>query len=171
MKAMKPAIICVPVCVERARDLAEAVKRAARLGNVVELRLDCLAGAELDEALRDLKAFVRTSSCPFIITLRPVEQGGRREIDNLNRVSFWLDHFAYDDQFTGFADIELDLALLLMEGARFDWGRVICSHHDFTGAADLEDIYTRMASTPAVNSVMFTATTSPIYPSAMRSRR
>ena len=153
MEEAKTANICIPVCVQRARDLAQAVARAAGLGNIIELRLDCLAGTqELDEALRDLGALLQTQSCPFIVTLRAVEQGGQREIDTVNRVSFWLNHFAYNDEFRGFADIELDLALLLMDGARIDWSHVICSHHDFTGTAtfaDLEKIYARMASTPA----------------------
>jgi 3-dehydroquinate dehydratase/shikimate dehydrogenase len=151
MKETKPAIICVPVCVERARDLAEALTRAASVGEVVELRLDCLPGAELDLALRDLHGLLRNFSSPLIMTLRPIEQGGWREIDKLNRVSFWLNHFGYNDEFAGFADIELDLALLLMNGAPLDWSRVICSHHDFAGAlaADLENIYARMTNTPS----------------------
>ena len=152
MEEAKTANICIPVCVQRARDLARTIARAARIGNIIELRLDCLAGAELDQALRDLGALMRSQSCPFIMTVRPVEQGGQHEINSVNRVSFWLDHFAYNDEFRGFADIELDLALLLTDSARLDWSRVICSHHDFTGtttAADLKDIYARMASTPA----------------------
>jgi 3-dehydroquinate dehydratase / shikimate dehydrogenase len=151
MKESKPAMICVPVCVEHARELEQAVARAASVGDIVELRLDCLSGAELDEALRDLKALIRAHSCPFIITLRPVEQGGHREIDTLNRLAFWLDHLASGDGFAAFADIELDLALPLTEAARIDWSRVICSHHDFAGItiADLDHLYQRMAATPA----------------------
>lgn len=151
MKEHQPAIICVPVCAPRASELEQAVARAASVGNMIELRLDCLLPTELDEALRNLNALVRERSCPFIITLRAVEQGGQREIDPLNRLSFWLDHFAYDDDFTGFADIELDLTLLLTDNTRLDWSRVICSHHDFTGAAiaSLDDLYERMAATPA----------------------
>jgi 3-dehydroquinate dehydratase/shikimate dehydrogenase len=150
MKEKQQGIICVPVCVERARDLAASVARAARVGDLVELRLDCLRGAELEEALRGLHALLRTQSCPFILTLRPAEQGGHLEIDSLSRVAFWLEYFGYDEQFTGFADIELDVAVLLAEQrAPLDWSRVICSHHDFAGSSDLESIYARMKPTPA----------------------
>lgn len=152
MKEAKTSTICIPVCVQRARDLAQSVAHAAEIANIIELRMDCLAGAELDVALRDLGALLRTQSCLFIMTLRPIEQGGRREMDSVNRASFWLNHFVYNDEFNGLADLELDLALLLTDSARVDWSRVICSHHDFAGAAtaaDLEDIYARMASTPA----------------------
>jgi 3-dehydroquinate dehydratase/shikimate dehydrogenase len=118
---------------------------------MIELRLDCLMSAELDEALRNLNALTSAQSCPFIITLRPVEQGGHREIDTLNRLSFWLDHLVSDDELAGFADIELDLALLLTDNARLDWSRVICSYHNFAGATalDLNNIYEQMAATPA----------------------
>jgi 3-dehydroquinate dehydratase/shikimate dehydrogenase len=149
MKETRSAIVCVPVCASRARDLKQLVERAAGMAEMIEVRLDCLAGAELDAALLDLNSLLRSCACPSIITLRPVGQGGRREIDTLNRVAFWLEHFAYDGEYAGFADIELDLALLFTERERFDWSRVICSHHDFAGVADLESIYERMAKTPA----------------------
>ncbi|MGB7924515.1 MAG: shikimate dehydrogenase [Pyrinomonadaceae bacterium] len=144
--------ICVPVCVQRARELEHAVERAAAAGNMIEIRLDCLVGAELDEALRHLPSLTSAHSCPFIITLRPVEQGGHREMNTLNRLSFWLDHLGDDDNFgAAFADIELELALLFTDGARLDWSRVICSRHDFARSVppDLDGIYERMAATPA----------------------
>jgi 3-dehydroquinate dehydratase / shikimate dehydrogenase len=146
-------MICVPVCARRAQELDHEVARAASAGDMIELRLDCLLRPELDEALRHLKTLIRTHSpCPFIITLRPVEQGGQREMDALNRLSFWLDHVGYADDFACFADIELDLAALFSEtSARPDWSRVICSHHNFAGASptDLDHLYERMAATPA----------------------
>ena len=40
------AKICVPVCVRRIDELKTATQQAARLGNVVELRLDCLEDPE-----------------------------------------------------------------------------------------------------------------------------
>lgn len=147
--------ICVSICESRASELAQSAAAAAGLADLIELRLDCLPGVESTLALRQLNALQLASPCPLILTLRPAEQGGRREIDALNRLAFWVENFLYDDEYRGFADIECDLLLLIHQSEderwkKLDWERVICSHHDFTGMpAELEKIYERMASTPA----------------------
>jgi 3-dehydroquinate dehydratase / shikimate dehydrogenase len=148
--------ICVPVCVGQAVELRQAMTRAAEAADFIELRLDYLQGDELFKALRSLPALISASTRPVIVTLRPAEQGGRREMDNLTRVIFWVEHFLYGKPHVDFADIELDLALLFRqreqdEGrALLNWNRVICSHHDFKGVpADLSKIYEQMAATPA----------------------
>ncbi|HEY0321958.1 MAG TPA: shikimate dehydrogenase [Pyrinomonadaceae bacterium] len=142
--------VCVSVCEERAHDLQQAVERAAQLADIIELRLDCLAGAELQDALGNLNSLTASVSRPFIITLRPAEQGGRREIDSLNRIAFWLDKLCTEQAAQGFADIEFDVARVLMEKEGLDWTRIICSHHDFTGnEANLEHLYQEMTKTPA----------------------
>lgn len=140
--------ICVSVCEERASDLPQALERAAAVGDVIELRLDCLKGAELDDALLGLKSLLSSQAKPFIITLRPVEQGGRREMDGLSRIAFWLESLA--DERDALADIELDIARVLMKREGFDWNRVICSHHDFSSRqTNLERLYEEMTRTPA----------------------
>jgi 3-dehydroquinate dehydratase/shikimate dehydrogenase len=147
--------VCVPVCVERATELDAEVARAADLADMIELRLDCLLGAELYEALANLNELLRSYTRTFILTLRAVEQGGRREMDALNRFSFWIDQFARREEYTGFVDIELGLTSLFAEKeaterVSLDWQRVICSHHEFSSlASNLEAIYERMTKTPA----------------------
>jgi 3-dehydroquinate dehydratase / shikimate dehydrogenase len=148
-----PAKICVPVCVQRASDLAAAIERAAEVADIVELRLDCLAEGEHDTAVSLLAGQLLSADVPIILTLRSREQGGRNSIDHEARRRFW----------TSFQDlpsnclIDLELDLVLEFAARktraepwLDWSRVICSHHDFRSVpADLEEIYERMAATPA----------------------
>ncbi|HKS28426.1 MAG TPA: shikimate dehydrogenase [Pyrinomonadaceae bacterium] len=142
--------ICVPVCEQRTGDLPRAIERAAELADVIELRLDYLVGAELDEAIRQLDGLTGSVTRPFIITLRPIEQGGMREIDSLNRIVFWLDRLARDEERHLLYDIELDVARVLMEKDGLDWNRIICSHHDFTGRdSNPEQLYQNMARTPA----------------------
>lgn len=142
--------ICVSVCVQSARELRQAIERAASLADIIELRLDCLAGAELQAALADLSALASSASQPFIITLRPAEQGGRREIDTLNRIAFWLDNLGTERARPELADIEFDVARVLMEKEGLEWNRVICSHHDFTGTASgIDELYQEMAKIPA----------------------
>ncbi|HEX8921861.1 MAG TPA: shikimate dehydrogenase [Pyrinomonadaceae bacterium] len=150
------ARICVPVCERRAIDLREAVMRAGAIADLVELRLDYLQGDELFKALRSLPSLISASERPVIVTLRPAEQGGQREMDNLTRIIFWVEHFLYGKPHVDFADIELDLALLFRQREKdegrdlLNWARVICSHHDFKGVpSDLWKIYEQMAATPA----------------------
>jgi 3-dehydroquinate dehydratase/shikimate dehydrogenase len=153
---MENAQICVPVCEPRAIDLRQAMKRAVEVADIIELRLDYLQGDELFKALRSLPALINSSQRPVIVTLRPVEQGGQREMNDLTRIIFWVEHFLYDKPHVGLADIELDLALLFRqrekeEGKKLlDWNRVICSRHYFSRPPDdIEKIYRQMADTPA----------------------
>ena len=147
--------ICVPVCEKRASELAQRIAAAAGVADLIELRLDCLPSVELNMALRHLDELQRVSLRPLIMTLRPAEQGGAREIDILNRLAFWVENFLYNDQYEGLADIECDLLLMIQQSEderwkKLDWTRVICSHHDFTGMPGaLEKIYERMTATPA----------------------
>ena len=112
---MENAQICVPICEQRAIDLRQAMARASEVADIIELRLDYLQGDELFKALRSLPALINSSSRPVIVTLRPIEQGGQREMNDLTRIIFWVEHFLYDKPHVGLADIELDLALLFKQ--------------------------------------------------------
>ncbi|MBD0369583.1 MAG: shikimate dehydrogenase [Pyrinomonadaceae bacterium] len=142
-------LVCVSVCEQRASDLSQAIERASALrADIIELRLDYLAGAELNEALARLESLTSSASDAFIITLRPAEQGGLREMDSLNRIVFWLDMLSKAG--AELCDIEFDVARVLMEKEGLDWTRIICSHHDFTGKhSNLEQLYEAMKSVPA----------------------
>ena len=151
--------LCVPACAARASDLPAAVSRAARLADLVELRLDYLADErELESAGDYLRALLRERPRPLVLTLRPAEQGGRRTLAAAARLDFWSS-FARDLQARqtpppDFVDLELDL---LEVAARRDQLRglldacaLICSHHDLAGVpARLESLYERMAATGA----------------------
>ena len=118
MKEEGKARICVPVCERSAGDLRAALDRARELADVVELRLDCLGGEELNEALKGLSELLRARTKPVILSLRPAEQGGFHEVDNLNRIVFWDEHLLFNRQQVDFADIELDLAPFFFGVAR-----------------------------------------------------
>ena len=157
MTAARHARLCVPVCVRRADELRVAIMRAAEVGEVIELRLDCLADdAQLERATRELPALFRARPRPFILTFRPSEQGGHQTSGMARRVRFWAENFSPGRERADYADLELELAeSLAAEEARragklIDWDKVICSHHDFDGLpADLEAIFARMMETPA----------------------
>jgi 3-dehydroquinate dehydratase/shikimate dehydrogenase len=155
MTETKRTRICVSVCAGSRQELATAVERAAQVGDLIELRLDCLDSSELASLQADLSSLMSAHARPLIVTLRPAEQGGRREIDNLARVVFWTQFFSGAQATDTRADLELDLALYFQERERegqpaLDWQRIVCSHHDFNGgAAGAAEIYERLSRTPA----------------------
>jgi 3-dehydroquinate dehydratase/shikimate dehydrogenase len=144
--------------VRRADELRGAITRASEVGDMVELRLDCLADdAQLEQATRvELPALFGERARPFILTFRTAEQGGHQTSDTARRARFWAENFSPGRERADYADLELDLAEFLAAGETgraaklIDWDKVICSHHDFAGVpADLEDIIARMLRTPA----------------------
>ena len=125
--------ICVSVCEKTIDALESSAVRASEWADIVELRVDCLT------RLEDLQRVLNRISRPVILTFRPREQGGHRDLDHQARRLFWQ-----TAPQTEWWDIESDLA------PETDWSRVIISHHDFSGVpADLPEIYERLAATPA----------------------
>jgi 3-dehydroquinate dehydratase / shikimate dehydrogenase len=140
--------ICVPVCERDLKEFERASKQAAEVGDILELRLDCL-DERAESAFAEVFALARRLERPLIFTFRPSEQGGHRVVDVPSRRQFWDGHGKYLSE--GLLDIELDLAQVAGEAIPWlDWQRTICSYHDFTGVpADLDEIYERMAKTLA----------------------
>jgi 3-dehydroquinate dehydratase/shikimate dehydrogenase len=154
--------------VRDASGLRGAIARSAEVGDMIELRLDCLADdAQLARATGELPALFRERARPFILTFRAPAQGGHQTADTQRRASFqtadterrarfWAENFSPGDERADYADLELDLCeFLAAEESRraaqlLDWNKVICSHHDFAGLpCDLEDLFARMLRTPA----------------------
>ena len=67
----KPANVCVPVCVSRASELPRAIRRAAEVADIIELRLDCMSESELAQGSKEIWAAVVSRNQPIILTLRP----------------------------------------------------------------------------------------------------
>jgi 3-dehydroquinate dehydratase/shikimate dehydrogenase len=130
-----PARICVSVCERYLDALRQTCERAVEWADLIELRLDCLH--QLPEKLPQLAR-------PVILTFRPAEQGGLRNLTHEERQRFWSS-IAPQAEIIWW-DIEGDLVHDLAP----DWSHVIVSHHDFSGVPDdLEQIYERLARTPA----------------------
>lgn len=145
----KKALICVPVCSASVEALAREVALAATTADLIELRLDCLTRSEFEESAPAIKVAQETG-VPLIVTLRPVSEGGHRELPFSERKTFWS---TYGESLSpALLDLELDLvhSFAADPPPGWDWDRVICSHHDFRGVpAELESLYERMAATPA----------------------
>src|SRR5205814_10196612 len=127
------AKICVPVCVERANELAPAIARAAEVADIIELRLDCLLVAELDSVKGISGSLIGKAEAPIILTRRSSEQGGRVSQSLDQRSQFWASQGATTEKCL--KDFELDVVQQYAGRAdeRMDWSKVICSYHGFAG--------------------------------------
>ncbi|MCM3871306.1 MAG: shikimate dehydrogenase [Pyrinomonadaceae bacterium] len=150
MKADNSIRICVPVCEQSLGGAEVAIAKAAEIGDIIEVRLDCLDPVQLAGSFRNGEHLFDQSPSPTILTFRPAEQGGHRQLDTKARLFFWLFNRPTSAEFL---DIELDLAInstVFDYGKKVDWTRVICSHHNFVGVpGDLDRVFDRMIQTPA----------------------
>ncbi|HEU4933785.1 MAG TPA: shikimate dehydrogenase [Pyrinomonadaceae bacterium] len=137
--ASKRTRVCVPVCEKDLAAFRSGCELATEWADVIELRLDCLK--ELPE---DVANVLNNLSRPVIVTFRPTEQGGHRDLTHAERKAFWTSLAPQIE--SDWWDVEGDLVHDLTP----DWSRIIVSHHDFSGVPnDLEQIYERLAGTPA----------------------
>lgn len=142
--------ICVPVFARAADELIEEVNRASELADVIELRIDSLDPDQIGPFLEKFGEHGQFSGKHFLLTFRPKEQGGFRDITLQERDEFWCDG---NDGFWG-ADFEEDV---LKNSALWLGENVIASHHDFEGVpVDLDRIYKRLRnSSPRTTEVFF----------------
>ena len=129
-----------------------ASEHVTGVADLIELRLDCVDGTELESGMLQIKKLIASASLPTIVTFRAAEQGGRQSLDQESRDEFWSESSQLAE--AGFLDLELDLVERFSSSEStshaLDWTRIICSYHDFAGVpADLEEIYRRMSLTPA----------------------
>jgi 3-dehydroquinate dehydratase / shikimate dehydrogenase len=131
--------VCVPVCEKDLAALRNSCERATEWADLIELRLDCLKDLP-DDAASVLNNFSR----PVILTFRSTEQGGHRDSTLAERQAFWTSLAPQIE--SDWWDVEADLVSTLSLNSQ----RIIVSHHDFSGVPeDLEQIYERLAGTPA----------------------
>ena len=126
--------ICISVCAPTLGELHETIEQASSLCDLIELRLDCLDSPGVTSSEINIKP-------NMILTLRPREQGGNRDIDLKDRLEFWS-----RKSITCGADLEEDV----IQSAEHRFNPTICSFHDFDYAGgSLRDIYSRVSSTNA----------------------
>ncbi len=76
--------ICISVCATNADEMLEQIRRAEKLADVIEIRLDCIESKQIHKAF----AFL-SSKKPLLLTYRPKEQGGKAEADLFSRKTMW----------------------------------------------------------------------------------
>lgn len=82
---MNQGKICISICAETATELFEKIRLAEQRADVIEIRFDCLEPMQIGIVLDGLPQTAKQ----FLLTFRPASQGGRREIDPVERTAFW----------------------------------------------------------------------------------
>ncbi len=147
----RQSYICIPITESEPGRFLTAFGEASEAADLIELRVDYL---DLDTAgiFKFLDELVLKSTALLLLTFRPSEQGGMRQLSLGDRRQFW-DHLpqAVIDRLT-YADFEFDLVESYGGAGRppVPWEKVICSWHDFEETpGDLQSRFARMAATPA----------------------
>lgn len=122
--------ICVSICAKMADEFVGNIKRAEKYADVIELRFDCLSDDELTTALTNV--LNNSSEKPFLITFRPAEEGGNRNLSMRERAKFWELLFAKNQTQNIYVDFEFDLKELF----NFRTTKSIASFHDFSTVHD-----------------------------------
>jgi 3-dehydroquinate dehydratase/shikimate dehydrogenase len=139
--------ICIPVCAKTADRLIEKIDAAAALADVVEIRFDCLEPTEVNTVLEKLPRIDKQ----YLITYRPKEQGGARDLSIGTRLSFWSSTLHKIRSTDFLVDCEFDLEF----PPGLDSTRVIVSMHDFspvaqTLLADFESVWEMAGKTTKI---------------------
>jgi 3-dehydroquinate dehydratase/shikimate dehydrogenase len=145
------SLICVPITETEANAFLASIHEAERIADAIELRFDYLSAEALPQLIAGLSSRVARVSKPLILTFRPREQGGKRDLTLQDRRDFWRGLPPEIINSNGYADFEFDLVeSLANEQPPAPWEKVICSWHDFEETPqDLIPRYDRMASSPA----------------------
>src|SRR5262245_57619879 len=153
MISMTPisSLICVPITEVRPDSFLATIDEAEQTADAIELRLDYLPAETLPELIVELSSRIARVSKPLIITFRPREQGGKRNLTLQDRHDFWRGLPPEILNSTAYADFEFDLVESFAgEQPPAPWEKVICSWHDFSETPpDLIARYDLMASSPA----------------------
>ena len=141
--------ICAPITESRPEAFLAAIAEAAQSADVIELRLDYLDPDGCRAVLKSLPGLAAGKR--LLLTFRPRQQGGRRDLSLPDRQNFWRSLSPEIADVITFADFEFDLAeSVANEPPLVPWEKVICSWHDFDGTTDdLIARYDQMAGTPA----------------------
>jgi len=83
---MNQGKICVSVCGRSVDEVLARMDRARdERADIIEIRFDCVAKSDIASLLKKLE----TRTEQLLITFRPIEQGGAREITRAERIDFW----------------------------------------------------------------------------------
>lgn len=124
--------LCIPIVETTVENAFIAIKKANRLADLIELRVDYLRNAELALLLQNRKK-------PFIVTNRKKEEGGKYRGEERKRLSVLQEAI---DLGADYIDVELGTERSLLQGLVRDrrGTQVILSFHDFQRTPSLKEL-------------------------------
>jgi 3-dehydroquinate dehydratase/shikimate dehydrogenase len=128
--------LCISVAAESVESMLEKIRAATAAADIVEVRADHIPPDKLPGLFDKLK-----SEKTLLLTMRPIEQGGRAKADLRQRMNFWMAVFTQypHEPEDVWYDNEFDLIPAL------EWPpscNVIRSYHDFGSVPkDLNELY------------------------------
>ncbi|MGI8788204.1 MAG: shikimate dehydrogenase [Pyrinomonadaceae bacterium] len=125
---MNKGKICVSICAATADEFIENIKRAAESADVIELRFDCLPSDVIKSAIENLPKIGKQ----YLVTFRPKEQGGKRDLTLGERLKFWEFLFWTKKENAFWVDFEFDLSFVV----NLEKTLTIASSHDFSGVSE-----------------------------------
>ena len=140
-----PGKVCAVITVESVEAVRAALEQAARIADMIELRLDFLRDFDFSDPT-SLRSLLEDKPLPTIITCRATSEGGKQPVDDRIRLRMLVEGAR---QFADYCDVE---AAYYEAAARFtpDLSRLIVSYHDFEGTpVDLDAVYERITALPA----------------------
>src|SRR5262245_25836768 len=102
-------LICVPIIEPDADSFLATIHEAEQVADAIELRFDYLPAESLPQLIVKLSSRVARVSKPLILTFRPREQGGKRDLSLQDRRDFWRGLPPEIGASIAFADFEFDL--------------------------------------------------------------
>ncbi|MEP7342907.1 MAG: shikimate dehydrogenase [Acidobacteriota bacterium] len=143
------SFICAPITETQPEAFLAAIGQAAQSADMIELRLDYLDSEGCRAVLEALPGLALGKR--LLLTFRPREQGGQRDLSLQDRQNFWRGLPPAIVSAIAFADFEFDLVESFANVVSpIPWEQVICSWHNFDETPDdLIARYDRMAETPA----------------------
>jgi 3-dehydroquinate dehydratase/shikimate dehydrogenase len=140
-----PVRVCA-VIAEATMDAARAaIKRAASIADMIEVRLDYLRDFDFAD-LDGLRALLEGKPLPTIITCRATSEGGKQQVDDRIRLRLLVEGAR---RFADYCDIE---AAHYVQASALspDISRLIVSYHNFDETpVDLDVVYDRVTALPA----------------------
>ena len=137
--------LCAVITEETVDAARAAIRQAAPVADLVEIRLDYLR--DFDFAGHDhLRALLQDRPLPVIITCRSTSEGGKQFVEDGTRLNLLVEGARY---LADYCDIE---APHYEEAAKFspDLSRLVVSYHNFEETpTDLNEIYDRVSALPA----------------------
>jgi 3-dehydroquinate dehydratase / shikimate dehydrogenase len=141
----RAAKICAVITEPTVAEARAAIKCAAEVADLIELRLDYLRDFDFNKP-DELSALLDDKPLPMIVTCRAVDEGGQQEIAEAMRLRLLAEALRLGADYCDIEAAHFDERA----AAQLDASRLIVSYHNFSETpADLPNVYERLTRLPA----------------------